>query len=78
MTPKEKATELFNKYMFLGNAVNSIGFSKQCAFICLDEIINQFKGIYETLEVNGIITGKVEESENYKYWQEVKHELRIL
>jgi hypothetical protein len=78
MTPKEKAKELFNKYMFLGNSVNSIGFSIQCALICVDEIINQFKGIYETLKVNGIITGKVEESENYKYWEEVKNELNKL
>jgi hypothetical protein len=49
MTPKEKAVQLFNKYIFLGNTVNSIGFAKQCALIAVDEVlevtgghINQF------------------------------------
>jgi len=65
MTPKEKAKELINKYMFLGNAVNSIGFAKQCALICVDEIIIQY--YVHTDNVN-----------QHTFWQEVKHELRIL
>ena len=85
MTPKQKAKDLINSFYYsLPNNGSETGLNSttirykeaiQCALICVDEIINQFKGIYETLKVNGIITGKVEESENYKYWQEVKNEL---
>ena len=90
MTPKEKAEELIDKYLDCENYNNlnldlfcdecgmSTNAAKICALICVDEIINQFKGIYESLKVNGIITGKVEESENYKYWQEVKQKLNKL
>ena len=62
MTPKEKAKELFNKYMFLGNSVNSIGFSIQCALIAVDEIRDNVPLI----------------SPIQQYWEQVKLELMDL
>jgi hypothetical protein len=70
MTPKEKATELFEKmlstdkvdnYSFVSNNV-----AKQCALICVDEIIKEV-----TPKVS-IYTYKLQ------YWQEVKQNIENL
>ena len=84
MTPKEKANELvslmlqhqhfavkghFNEKSCLNNA-------KQCALICVDEIIetNPLMSLNATYGV-----GSVEiYSSNKKYWQEVKQEIEKL
>jgi hypothetical protein len=69
MTPKEKAVQLFNKYIFLGNTVNSIGFAKQCALIAVTEIINSnpHSNPFNT-DVHSTM----------QYWVDVKTELTIL
>jgi hypothetical protein len=76
MTPKEKAEELFYKmlstdklddYSFVGSKV-----AKQCALICVDEIIESTK----TSTYNG-----KEDSDGWyidTYWQEVKQEIEKL
>ncbi|MFI0427742.1 MAG: hypothetical protein ACH34V_12390 [Flavobacterium sp.] len=84
MTPKEKANELIMKFIPPTRQFderdgwhNYIDSAKECALISVEMVINQFNGIYESLKVNKIITGKVEESENYKFWNEVKQELEL-
>lgn len=67
MTPKEKATQLFEKmlstdkvdnYSFVSNNV-----AKQCALIAVDEVINS--ALFKWLE-------------DEIYWQEVKQEIQKL
>ena len=70
MTPKEKAKELVDRFM---NIQDSIGFNshnlmylkeaKQCALICVDEILGGSRLFY---------------IEDYSYWQEVKQEINKL
>ncbi len=68
MTSKEKAEELFYKmlstdkvddYSFVGSKV-----AKQCALICVDEIICNIEDDYTCTE--------------FQYWQEVKQEIEKL
>jgi hypothetical protein len=70
MTPKEKAEELFYKmlstdklddYSFVGSKV-----AKQCALICVDEILEQ-------CWVEEVLGGETNE-----YWQQVKQEIEKL
>ena len=68
MKAKEKAKELFNRFyeiepvepIYVG--VN-IGQAKQCALICVDEILGGSRLFY---------------IEDYSYWQEVKEEINKL
>ena len=59
MTPKEKAKELMLKYYNL-IPMNTVSFSKQCALIAIDEIIQSWKDVDEFCD---------------SYWQEVKQEI---
>ena len=65
MNPKEKAEELYVGYWYL---TNDSRIAKQCAFIAVDEILNNFGSI-------------VEDKTNYcsystiQYYQEVKQEI---
>lgn len=81
MTHKEKAEELVLKFMNLQEP-NYNWFhkelAKQCALIAVDEILNQFIGIFNAFKKQSIIFGKVEDSENFKYWQQVKQEIEKL
>jgi len=74
MTPKEKAIELVNKFIFIPNGekfqIISIADEKraiQCALIAVDEII---KSHYKVL-------GGVNQS-IFNYWENVKHEIELL
>ena len=76
MTPKEKAKELIDKF---AEANGNSFFSKECALIVVDEIIKQFVGVYDSLKDAGVLEStNVEDSANYKYWQEVKQEIKKL
>ncbi len=75
MTPKEKAKELICKYNLFDLDKDK---SKQCALIAVDEILNQFIGIFNALKRQSVICGNVEDSENFKYWQQVKVEIENL
>ena len=64
MTPKEKAKELVDRFLKEFPSTDDIGFgqikiAKQCALICVDEILNIIKyfSIYK------------------EYWEEVKQEI---
>jgi hypothetical protein len=68
MTPKEKAIELYNKFVTMPYPTNTDR-AKQCALIAVDEII----------EANPIAF-RIDNSirSNKDYWQEVKIEIEKL
>ena len=63
MIPKDKAKELIDRYLFVDDYHS---FSKYCALIAVDEIINDNPNIYDSDRLN------------YKYWNEVKQEINKL
>ena len=72
MTPKEKATELFDKFYYARDeqgfhSVNKYR-AKQCALIAVDEII----------EENEYLEELVQAGLKKQYWQEVKQEIKKL
>tara|TARA_R110000772_G_scaffold170596_1_gene282550 strand:+ start:41 stop:253 length:213 start_codon:yes stop_codon:yes gene_type:complete len=67
MDIKEKAKELVERFM----AYSDYHDSKQCALICVDEIISQWDYIDTYLaDLNG------ELKPNLKYWNEVKEKIK--
>ena len=73
MTPKEKADELVKKmYKIMSDSVSDITlyFSKQCALIAVDEIINNNN------KIPGLLTQHT--MSNTWFWQEVKQEIERL
>ena len=79
MTAKEKAFELVEKFdehtfkpspLFNPNFKEPFYHSKQCALLCVDEIIEQWEYIDTYLaDLSGTL------NPNLKYWQEVKIEI---
>ena len=70
MAPKEEAKELVNKFVSLDNDIFcsvNYPYSKQCALIAVDEILDLIDTIYDYDR----------ESLN-PYWQEVKQEIEKL
>lgn len=68
MTPKEKAKELVVKFTFQRDN-HEIYIAKQCALICIDEIIKENERINE----GGVFPTPLTE-----WWQEVKKEIELL
>ena len=65
MKPKEKAKELVIKYSYItGDLIYGFTYSKQCALIAIEEIINLYTNDDVVLD--------------WKYWQEVKQEIEKL
>ena len=70
MTPKEKADELYCKYIETLNIrdlqITTNLFAKQCVLITVDEILSDYKNylMHENTEYKGLM-----------YWQEVKKEI---
>ena len=84
MTAKEEAIELVNKFKikvtvfysedsvpWVLNAPMIIKSSKQCALICVDELIEEIKEIQFNYDI------LIEDTE-VKYWKEVKEEINKL
>jgi hypothetical protein len=79
MTPKEKANELYQKYYnnygYYGIPVDAVKHSKQCANICIDEIINEY-------DTNICYCGYDNDFEMWndkkQFWIDVKQELELL
>jgi hypothetical protein len=70
MTPKEEAKELVNKFVSLDNDIFcsvNYPYSKQCALIAVDEILN-------TIEYSS----QADELSKVNYWQEIKQEIEKL
>ena len=65
MTAKDKAKELVDR--FLGITYNWQA-AKQCALICVDEIINTYPTPWSSLDIDP----------QKEYWQEVKQEIEKL
>ena len=63
MTAKEKAKELFDRLDETLTYLESKSKAKQCALICVDEILGGSRLFY---------------IEDYSYWQEVKQEINKL
>ena len=71
LSPKEKAKKIVEAYKqstFLNIALNpmSLSLAKQCALICVDEII----------EIQSTQSGI--DAEHYLYYLDVKHQIRVL
>ena len=66
MTPKEKAKELVEKYLFNNIYLPSLTkeLAKQSALICVDEVLESLWN-----------TGHSFSNDEIKYWQEVKQEI---
>ena len=64
MTPKEKAKELIEKFIFING--NSF-FAKDCAIIAVDEIIENLHWLEDSINFDKAI----------RFWQEVKTELEL-
>ena len=64
MTPKEKAEELVNRFIYRRTDYVEIDYAKQCALIAVDEILDN--NLWFKDEVNN------------NYWQEVKIEIEKL
>jgi 3-methyladenine DNA glycosylase AlkD len=80
ISSRDKAKELVNKFIEhtqewdeLDGYVNDIYKAKQCAFIAVEEIIQQWEVIDTYIADFG---GKLNQS--LKYWQEVKQEIENL
>lgn len=72
MTPKEKAIELYQKYELLGidftRGVSMKEYSKQCALIAVDEVI----------DILSVLPYGMEYLSHIDYWEEVKQEIENL
>ena len=67
MTPKEKAKELVDKMMNEQFNTEEISQAKQCALICVNEILHELEE-----EEDGYRMDRVE------YWEQVKQEIEKL
>jgi len=65
MSPKEKAEELAASFMFMCHECDYLSKAKQCATLCVDEIIKNYDEKYKYCNT------KV-------YWEEVKQEIQKL
>ena len=67
MTAKEKAKDLVDRFLNEQNDTEEISQAKQCALICVREILkNQPYDIYTIDQCNNLT----------KYWQEVEQEIK--
>jgi len=85
MTPKEKARELFDKYMQPIDELHKypmcFATAKQCALIAVAEILEatiKYVAIRERVEYSKTGFDNVVHSQYDKYWQEVKQEIEKL
>jgi hypothetical protein len=68
MEAKEKAIELVEKYSLItGDKIYNYRYSKQCALICVDKIIETIRFMAESEEIDKL-----------PFWQEVKEEIQKL
>lgn len=81
MTPKEKATSIYNQhYVLLLEADSDISqevlisiLAKKCALLSVKEVVEQWE-VIDTY----IADGRGELNQNLKYWYEVREELNKL
>ena len=73
MTPREKAVSILCKFYELPHVMNMYDDGKDCAMVCVDEIISQWEYIDAYLA-----NGNGELNPNLRYWKEVKKELECI
>lgn len=80
MTPKEKAKELFSKYVNIGLVqdimVTDDAIAKQCALIAVDEIMSN--GLLENQPKFNMMRGDKPTPQQTDYWSQVKTEINNL
>jgi hypothetical protein len=69
MTPQEKAKEIYFKTLKI---VSDTYYTKQCALIAVDEIINSYTNNLQELHIDFIDHNPID------YWQQVKQEIKKL
>jgi hypothetical protein len=69
LTPKETAEQLVEKYSSLDGNYNSYPYDKQCALICVDEILKENERINE----GGLFPTPLTE-----WWKQVKQQIELL
>lgn len=72
MTPKEKAIDLVEKMIIASNE-ESDRIGKECALICVDEIIEEYEGQIFRRGLKNVTTKAL-----HGYWLEVKQEINKL
>ena len=82
MTPKEKAKELYNKFLNPSGDTYLYGMlehesAKECALIAVDELIESFNSIYDA-SIRNIEKYSGAKYGMKDYWQEVKQEIEKL
>jgi hypothetical protein len=81
MTPKEKATELFDKFRVKvhdrdgTSAMNGFE-AKQCALIAVDELIKYHDDLMDVVRYE--LPSNIVAVIPYKYWDDVKQEIEKL
>jgi len=73
MTPKEKAKELFDKYLYFDDEYQGIEYAKKSALIAVNEIIPLLPNINDTPPIY-----RKKEYNYYQYWLSVKREIKDL
>lgn len=80
MTPKEKADELFSKYVNIGLVqdimVTDDEIAKQCSLIAVDEIMSN--GLLENQPKFNMMRGDAPTPQQIDYWSKVKTEINNL
>jgi hypothetical protein len=83
LTSKESAEKLIELYKPLvttcdchRNPDDILTDTKQCALIAAKLILQQFIEVYKDLISLGVVKQPIEETANYKYWDEVKSYLK--
>jgi hypothetical protein len=74
LTPKEKAEELVELFCSRADELRentTYNYDKECALIAAKLILQQFTEIYNDLISLGIVEQPIEQTGNYKYWNEV-------
>ena len=82
MKPKEKAIELYNKFLNPSGDTYLYGMlehesAKECALIAVDELIESFNSIYDA-SIRNIEKYSGAKYGMKDYWQEVKQEIEKL
>jgi len=73
MTPKEKADELFHKYLEIDYHYYQ---AKDCALIAVDELIKYHDDIMDVVRYE--LPSNIVAVIPYKYWEDVKKEIELL
>ena len=73
MTPKEKAQQILTMLIDAGINESSL---KLVATIAVNETLNMFIEIHNKFQDVGLLKFSVEEAATYKFWQEVKQEIK--